>query len=219
MRRTQAPLSPSHDMCGTTGPGPWAESSAADLAAGFDHDFWCDSVGILRVTSSTGSPRQLADFEHRASVVSSLLTTTCNQGGRAPDERRPVHRSASTLAATNARYNPIHYHNGPCDAFMTPRSSPRACAATGCDEASRLAMSLLEAADGFSNRLPELFAGFDQPNDLPHRLQTVQPTGVGGGDAAAGPPNDARPRRGGRFVVRTHVADGHRAVELQRRCV
>jgi glycogen debranching enzyme len=65
-----------------------------------------------------------------------------------------------TLASSMGAYNPVSYHNG----SVWPHDS--ALAATGllrygfADEAMRIATGLLDAADAFGGRLPELFCGF-----------------------------------------------------------
>ena len=67
-----------------------------------------------------------------------------------------------TLAASNARYSPIHYHTGtvwPHDTALIAEGLRRYGFR---DEASRLAMSLFDAAKAFGYRLPELFAGFER---------------------------------------------------------
>ena len=65
-----------------------------------------------------------------------------------------------------ARYNPMSYHNGsvwPHDTALCAAGLMR----YGCvDEAQRLALALLDAAEHFDWRLPELFSGFDR-RDLP----------------------------------------------------
>jgi glycogen debranching enzyme len=76
-----------------------------------------------------------------------------------------------TLASSMGAYNPASYHNG----SVWPHDN--AIAAAGLmrhgfvDEAHKVAYSLLEAADRFNGRLPELFCGLDRsryPEPVPY---------------------------------------------------
>lgn len=76
-----------------------------------------------------------------------------------------------TLAASMGAYNPASYHNG----SVWPHDN--AIAAAGLmrhgfvDEARKVAYSLMEAADHFDGRLPELFCGLDRskyPEPVPY---------------------------------------------------
>ena len=67
-----------------------------------------------------------------------------------------------TMAAGEAGYNPLEYHNGtiwPHDTALIAEGMRRHGYR---DEASQLATALLEAATAFDGRLPELFAGFER---------------------------------------------------------
>ena len=67
-----------------------------------------------------------------------------------------------TMAAGEAGYNPLEYHNGtiwPHDTALIAEGMRRQGYR---DEASQLATALLEAAAAFEGRLPELFAGFER---------------------------------------------------------
>ena len=67
-----------------------------------------------------------------------------------------------TLASTMGAYNPISYHNGsvwPHDNALIAAGLMRYGFVA---EAQRVALALLEAADEFGGRLPELFCGFDR---------------------------------------------------------
>ncbi|MBA2641673.1 MAG: amylo-alpha-1,6-glucosidase, partial [Actinobacteria bacterium] len=67
-----------------------------------------------------------------------------------------------TMSAEDAGYNPLEYHNGtvwPHDTALVAEGMRRYGFR---DEASRVAIALLEAAEAFDGRLPELFAGFDR---------------------------------------------------------
>ncbi|MEV7009883.1 glycogen debranching N-terminal domain-containing protein [Streptosporangium sp. NPDC051022] len=67
-----------------------------------------------------------------------------------------------TLASGMGAYNPMSYHNGsvwPHDNALVAAGLMRYGFA---EEAKRIAFGLLEAAEGFGWRLPELFCGFDR---------------------------------------------------------
>ena len=67
-----------------------------------------------------------------------------------------------TLASSMGAYNPMSYHNGsvwPHDSAIVAAGLMR----YGCvAQAQRVALGLLEAAQSFGGRLPELFCGFDR---------------------------------------------------------
>jgi glycogen debranching enzyme len=65
-----------------------------------------------------------------------------------------------TMSSRDAGYNPLAYHNGsiwPHDTALVAEGLRRYGYR---EEASRMAVALLEAAEAFDGRLPELFAGF-----------------------------------------------------------
>ena len=67
-----------------------------------------------------------------------------------------------TMATSEAGFNPLEYHNGavwPHDTALIAEGMRRYGYR---EEASRLAVALLEAAGAFQGRLPELFAGFER---------------------------------------------------------
>lgn len=67
-----------------------------------------------------------------------------------------------TLGTTNARFNPVSYHNGsiwPHDSALTAAGLARYGFA---EHAQRVSDGLLDAATAFDGRLPELFCGFDR---------------------------------------------------------
>ena len=66
---------------------------------------------------------------------------------------------ARTMSADDAAYNPIEYHDG----TVWPHDTAIAEGMRGYGyraEAAVLAQALLEAAEAFDHRLPEVFAGF-----------------------------------------------------------
>ena len=96
-----------------------------------------------------------------------------------------------TIAAVEAPYNPLRYHTG----TVWPHDT--AIVATGMrrygyrDEAAELCKALFDAAEAFSNQLPEVFAGFQRdetgvPVEYPEALKPQS--------WAAGAPNLAHMR-------------------------
>jgi glycogen debranching enzyme len=67
-----------------------------------------------------------------------------------------------TMSAEDAGYNPIEYHDGTVWPFDTAIAAEGMRRYGFTAEASRLAVALLEAAEAFDGRLPELFAGLDR---------------------------------------------------------
>ena len=101
-----------------------------------------------------------------------------------------------TLASTMGAYNPISYHNGsvwPHDNALIAAGLMRYGFVA---EAQRVATAVLDAADEFGGRLPELFCGFDRATYRPAGAvpDVVLPAGVGVGDPGAAAP-DAAPLR------------------------
>jgi glycogen debranching enzyme len=67
-----------------------------------------------------------------------------------------------SMSANDAGYNPLEYHNGtvwPHDTAIVAEGFRR----YGFhDEAGKLCHAILDAAEAFSNQLPEVFAGFER---------------------------------------------------------
>ncbi|CAN5637154.1 hypothetical protein BH20ACT14_BH20ACT14_09110 [soil metagenome] len=66
------------------------------------------------------------------------------------------------MSSGDTGYNPLEYHNGtvwPHDTALVAEGMRRYGFR---EEASRVAVALLEAAEAFDGRLPELFAGFER---------------------------------------------------------
>jgi glycogen debranching enzyme len=137
---------------------------AADLQRAFDAAFWDDELGTY-VLALDGEKRPcrvrtsnaghvlwsgIALPERTGHVAETLLSDSSFSGW-----------GIRTVAAGEARYNPISYHNG----SIWPHDN--AIAAMGLasyghhDEAARLLAGLFEASHTFDlARLPELFCGF-----------------------------------------------------------
>jgi len=139
----------------------WDEA-AARLKAAFNQAFWlpeegyfaigldADKAPIDSVTSNVGHClwTGIIDEDKAAAVAERLM---------APDMFSGF--GVRTLSSEMGAYNPISYHNGsvwPHDSALVAAGLMRYGFA---EEASRIVMGLVEAAETFDGRLPELFAG------------------------------------------------------------
>jgi len=135
---------------------------AADLRTRFDHDFWMPERGYYalaldgegrRVDSITSNAGHLLwsgiPPEDKARLVADRLVGNTMFSGW----------GIRTMAEGEVGYDPDSYHNG----SVWPHDN--AIIAAGLrrygfrDEAIRIAVSLLEAAEHFDHRLPEVFGG------------------------------------------------------------
>ncbi|HXS26981.1 MAG TPA: amylo-alpha-1,6-glucosidase [Steroidobacteraceae bacterium] len=138
--------------------------AARELRERFQNRFWCPEIGVYalaldgekrpcRVRSSNAGQclmSGIAASEHAAAIVKSLGEEAfCSGWG------------VRTIADTEARYNPMSYHNG----SVWPHDN--ALIAAGLADtpqkalASRILEALFDASTYFeSSRLPELFCGF-----------------------------------------------------------
>ena len=136
---------------------------AAALKHAFNDAFWLAdkgwyAVGIDRdkrpidaLASNMGHCllTGIADREKAAAVADRLMSPEMFSGW-----------GIRTLAATMRAYNPMSYHNGsvwPHDNALTAAGLMRY---GFVEQAQRIVMGLLDAADAFDGRLPELFCGF-----------------------------------------------------------
>jgi glycogen debranching enzyme len=153
--------------------GMWNDTELADrllhraeeLRQRFEEAFWSDERGHY-VLALDGDKRQV-------DALTSNIGHVLWSGIASPERARlTIEKLMSpalcsgwgvrTMAAGDAGYNPLEYHNGtvwPHDSALVAEGMRR-CGFR--DEASRLAVALLEAAEAFDGRLPELFAGFDR---------------------------------------------------------
>lgn len=137
---------------------------AAQLRERFQAQFWCeDELGPFIALALDGQKRPVDGV---ASNMGHLLGTGILD---ADQERIVVDRllhpsmfsgyGIRTLSTTNGGYGPLRYHGGSVwthDTGMVLRGMLR----SGFEEEARvLARGLLRAADGFAQRLPELFSG------------------------------------------------------------
>jgi glycogen debranching enzyme len=67
-----------------------------------------------------------------------------------------------TLATSMARYNPVSYHNGSVWPHDTAICAAGLARYGYREEAGAVTMAILQAAEAFGGRLPELFCGFDR---------------------------------------------------------
>jgi glycogen debranching enzyme len=141
------------------------ERDAAALRERFNRDYWIEARGHYALALD-GEKRQV---DAMCSNVGHLLWS-----GIVPDNRAAmlVKRLTApemftgwgvrTMSANDAGYNPIEYHNGtiwPHDTAIVAEGMRR----YGHREAaSHLALMLIQAADAFEYRLPEVFAGFSR---------------------------------------------------------
>ncbi|HET7140169.1 MAG TPA: glycogen debranching N-terminal domain-containing protein [Arthrobacter sp.] len=142
----------------------WAGRAAA-LKRSFNEKFWLPDKGYFAIaldkdkkpvdacTSNMGHCLWvgIVDEEKAPLVVERLMSPEMFTGW-----------GIRTLASDMGAYNPVSYHNG----SVWPHDT--AIVATGLmrygfvEEARRIAGGLLEAAEHFDGRLPELFCGFDR---------------------------------------------------------
>jgi glycogen debranching enzyme len=139
------------------------EADAADLRRRFNADFWSRERGHY-VHALDGRKRQvdsltsnvghllwsgIVDEERAAATVDRLMAPDMFSGW-----------GIRTMSAGDGGYNPIEYHNGtvwPHDSGIVAEGFRRYGFR---EQASVLALAIVEAAGFFSYRLPEVFAGF-----------------------------------------------------------
>jgi len=140
------------------------ETQAKDLRVRFEDAFWCEELDTYAIALD-GAKRQyrvrtsnaghalfsgIANEDHAARVADTLMNATSFSGW-----------GIRTLATSEARYNPMSYHNGsiwPHDNALIAMGLAR----YGHKEAAaRVFQGLFDAAaDSDLRRLPELFCGF-----------------------------------------------------------
>ncbi len=151
----------------------WDDAELADRLLGraeklrelFEEAFWSAKRGHY-VLALDGEKRQvdaltsnighvlwsgIASPERAKATVEKLLSPELSSGW-----------GIRTMSSADAGYNPLEYHNGtvwPHDTALVAEGMRRYGFR---DEASRVAVALLEAAEAFDGRLPELFGGFDR---------------------------------------------------------
>jgi glycogen debranching enzyme len=140
------------------------EEAAAALRERFNRDFWNEERGTFllalagpgkaRVDSVTSNPGQclwsgIVDEDKAAPVAERLLRDDLFSGW-----------GVRSMSSEDAGYSPLRYHTGtvwPHDTALVAEGLRRYGFR---DEATRLACSVLDAAEAFMHQLPEVFAGF-----------------------------------------------------------
>jgi glycogen debranching enzyme len=142
----------------------WSEKARA-LKRDFNRAFWLPGRGYFAL----GLDREKRPIDALGSNMGHCLWTGIVDRDKAASvaehlTSRPMFTGFGirTLATTMAAYNPMSYHNG----SVWPHDN--AICAAGLmrygfvPQAQQVATGILEAADRFGNRLPELFCGFDR---------------------------------------------------------
>ncbi|MEA2667516.1 MAG: hypothetical protein QOJ33_450 [Chloroflexota bacterium] len=139
------------------------ERDAAALRDRFNRDFWIEARGHYALALD-GEKRQV---DAMSSNVGHLLWS-----GIVPTDRAALMAKRlmspemftgwgiRTMSANDAGYNPIEYHDGtvwPHDTAFVAEGMRRY---GHREQASHLALMLIQAAEAFEYRLPEVFAGF-----------------------------------------------------------
>jgi glycogen debranching enzyme len=148
----------------TDGASYWGQK-ADQLKADFNRAFWMPDKGYFAL-GLDGSKRQIDSL---GSNMGHCLWTGIIDAGKAAAVARNLTSEEMfsgfgirTLATSATAYNPMSYHNG----SIWPHDN--ALCAAGLmrygfvREAQQVAMGILEAAELFGGRLPELFCGFDR---------------------------------------------------------
>jgi glycogen debranching enzyme len=142
----------------------WAQK-AQHLKEEFNRAFWLPDRGYFAL----GLDGDKRPIDSLASNMGHCLWTGIVDAGKAAAIARHLTGpdmfsgfGIRTLAASGAAYNPMSYHNG----SIWPHDNS-ICAAGlmrygFVREAQQVAMGILEAAEWFGGRLPELFCGFDR---------------------------------------------------------
>jgi glycogen debranching enzyme len=142
----------------------WAERAAA-LKQAFNDRFWLPDRGWFAI----GLDRDKRPIDALASNMGHCLWTGIVDDDKAVQVAERLLSpemftgwGVRTLASTMGAYNPMSYHNG----SIWPHDN--ALVATGLmrygfvEQAQRVATGILDAAEAFGGRLPELFCGFDR---------------------------------------------------------
>jgi glycogen debranching enzyme len=138
---------------------------ADQLKDDFNRAFWMPDKGYFAL----GLDKDKRQIDSLASNMGHCLWTGIIDAGKAAAVARNLTGpemfsgfGIRTLASSSAAYNPMSYHNG----SVWPHDN--AICAAGLmrygfvREAQQVAVGILEAAEWFGGRLPELFCGFDR---------------------------------------------------------
>ncbi len=140
----------------------WWRSYAAELALRFRERFWVP--GGFPALALDGDKKPVDSL---TSNIGHLLGTGLLDGGESETVGARLLAAdmaggfgLRTMSSASGGYNPLSYHCGsvwPHDTAIVVRGLGRAGQP---DRAAQLGRQLLDAADGFDRRLPELFGGF-----------------------------------------------------------
>jgi len=139
-------------------------SEALKLKENFERAFWCESIGIYALALD-GEKRQCAVRSSNAGhCLFSGIAREAHAGAVAEQlnsERFFTGWGIRTIAATEARYNPLSYHNG----SVWPHDNALIAAGFARYRLNHVAAKILSGLFEASmmldlNRLPELFCGF-----------------------------------------------------------
>ncbi len=141
------------------------EQEAAELKDRFNRDFWVEARGHFALALD-GEKNQVDSL---TSNVGHLLFSGIVEERRAAPTVRALLRDdlfsgwgIRSMSQRDGGYNPLSYHCGsvwPHDTAICAEGMRRYGFA---DEAAKVADALLDAAEAFSNQLPEVFAGFER---------------------------------------------------------
>jgi glycogen debranching enzyme len=141
------------------------EQEAAGLKERFNRDFWIKGRGHFALALD-GEKNQVDSL---TSNVGHLLFSGIVEERRGAPTVRALLRDdmfsgwgIRSMSQRDGGYNPLSYHCGsvwPHDTAICAEGMRRYGFA---DEASKVADALLDAAEAFSNQLPEVFAGFER---------------------------------------------------------
>ena len=152
----------------------WGEK-AEKLKEDFNKAFWMPEKGYFAL----GLDKDKRPIDSLASNMGHCLWTASSTPGKAAAVARNLTGpemfsgfGIRTLGTNCGAYNPMSYHNG----SIWPHDN--AICAAGLmrygfvREAQQVAVGILEAAEWFGGRLPELFCGFDRTEYSPSRSTT-----------------------------------------------
>jgi glycogen debranching enzyme len=150
---------------GDTGSANALLPEALAIKKRFQQDFWCEELGTY-VMALDGEKRQCRVRSSNAGHCLFAGIADADQGRRVAATLMDAHSFSGwgvrTIAATEARYNPMSYHNGsiwPHDNALIAAGLAR----YGFKEyALQILSGLFEASLSVEYRLPELFCGFSR---------------------------------------------------------
>jgi glycogen debranching enzyme len=197
------------------------EEEAAELKRRFNRDFWLDDREYFALALD-GEKRQVDSL---TSNIGHLLWSGIVDDDKADAVVRHLMGDrlfsgwgVRTMAVGDGGYNPIGYHNG----TVWPHDNSLIAAGLARygyrEEAGRIAYAMLEAAEFFRHRLPEVFAGYPREETL---FPVEYPTACSPQAWASGAPLlfvttmlGLEPGEGGGFETSPHLPAGIERIEL-----